>query len=269
MDREVVLPLVRTHASIIAGSAPNAAMTLTGIPSDSRSTLTNEEWRINSQLRLGPPLASYHNLPHEPCPHGCRHPQTKERVKVRYGYHLVTDCRKANQGNKSHKDVEATIIHHFNTDKSITATKAKPFSNGTQADILLSGITTIDNPAARNLYLDVTPTNPMGVTNQEFINRAALNHQPGPDEHDPRNDVLSSAKRAEEAKHLKYEVTCAATGSHFSPFALETTGGHGIEATVYFLFAKQLRDSGLPADALLGKLKKDISFALRRARSPK
>jgi hypothetical protein len=33
---------------------------------------------------------------------------------------------------------------------------------------------------------------------------------------------------------------------------------------VYFLFAKQLRASGLPADVLVGKLKKDISFALRR-----
>ena len=33
---------------------------------------------------------------------------------------------------------------------------------------------------------------------------------------------------------------------------------------VYLLFAKQLRDSGLPADVLVGKLKKEISFALRR-----
>jgi hypothetical protein len=34
---------------------------------------------------------------------------------------------------------------------------------------------------------------------------------------------------------------------------------------VYFLFKKHLRDSGLPAeDVLLGKLKKDISLALRR-----
>ncbi len=50
-----------------------------------------------------------------------------------------------------------------------------------------------------------------------------------------------------------------------SPFALETTGGHGAStASVYFLFKKHLRDSGLPADVLLGKLKKDISFALRR-----
>ena len=38
------------------------------------------------------PLASYHNQPHAPCPHGCKHPQSNERVKVRDGYHLVTDC---------------------------------------------------------------------------------------------------------------------------------------------------------------------------------
>ena len=58
----------------------------------------------------------------------------------------------------------------------------------------------------------------------------------------------------EEAKHLKYDATCAATGSHFSPFALETTGGHRAStATVYSLLAKQLRDSGLPADVLVGK----------------
>ncbi len=99
--------------------------------------------------------------------------QTKEPINVRYGYHLVTDCLKANQGKKSHKDVEATIIHHFNTYTNITATKPKPFSDSKQADILLSGVTTIDNPAARNWYLDVTSTNPMGVTNQPGV------HQPG------------------------------------------------------------------------------------------
>jgi hypothetical protein len=33
---------------------------------------------------------------------------------------------------------------------------------------------------------------------------------------------------------------------------------------MYFLFTKQMRDSGLPAEVLVGKLKKDISFALRR-----
>jgi hypothetical protein len=42
-------------------------------------------------------------------------------------------------------------------------------------------------------------------------------------------------------------------------------GGHGAStASVYLLLTKEMRDSGLPADVLLGKLKKDISFALRR-----
>jgi hypothetical protein len=90
-------------------------------------------------------------------------------------------------------------------------------------------------------------------------------HHSGPGDHDPRNDVLTSAKRAEDLKLRKHDAICAAAGSNFSPFALETTGGHGAStATVYLLFAKQLRDSGLPADVLVGRLKKDISFALRR-----
>jgi hypothetical protein len=33
---------------------------------------------------------------------------------------------------------------------------------------------------------------------------------------------------------------------------------------VFYLFTKQLRDSGLPADVLEGRLNKNISFALRR-----
>ncbi len=63
-------------------------------------------------------------------------------------------------------------------------------------------------------------------TDHELINRAALGRQPGPEEHDSRNDVLTSAKRAEERKHTKYDAICAATGSVLSPFVLETTGGH-------------------------------------------
>jgi hypothetical protein len=62
----------------------------------------------------------------------------------------------------------------------------------------------------------------MGVTNQESINRAALSQQAGPalaGEHkDPRNDVLSSARRAEAHKHAKYDAICAGKGrsSHLS-----------------------------------------------------
>jgi hypothetical protein len=136
---------------------------------------------------------------------------------------------------------------------------------GSKQTSILSCITTIDNPAARNWLLDVTSTNPMGVTNQEFINRAALGHQPGPEEHDPRKDVITSAKRAEERKHANYDVICAAKGSILSPFALETTGGHGAStASLHFLLTEQLRDSGQPVDVLVDVLIKDISFALRR-----
>jgi hypothetical protein len=54
-----------------------------------------------------------------------------------------------------------------------------------------------------------------------------------------------------------------------STFALETTGGHGASTLAsvyhrYLLLTKQMRDSGLPADVLVGKLKKDTSFALRQ-----
>jgi hypothetical protein len=78
----------------------------------------------------------------------------------------------------------------------------------------------------------------------------------------------TTSSPAQSARRI-YDAICAAAGSNFSPFALETTGGHGAStATVYFLFTKQLRESGLPAGVLVGKLKKDISFALRRTIAP-
>jgi hypothetical protein len=78
-----------------------------------------------------------------------------------------------------------------------------------------------------------------------------------------RESTITGAKQAEDQKHAKYDAICAATGSIFSPFALETTGGHGAwTAMVHFLFTKQLRFS---ADVLVGKVKNDISFALAGA----
>ena len=99
----------------------------------------------------------------------------------------------------------------------------------------------------------------MGVTNQEITNRAAFDHQPGPG--DPRNEVLTDAKR----KHDKYDAISSRQRGLTFLLPLETTGEHGAStATVYFPFTKHLRDSGLPADVLVDKLKKDISVALRR-----
>lgn len=65
-------------------------------------------------------------------------------------------------------------------------------------------------------------TNPLGVTKRELI--ATLGHQPATADHDPRNDVLTSAARAQAHKHEEmYDVICAATGTHVQQFALETT----------------------------------------------
>jgi hypothetical protein len=42
-------------------------------------------------------------------------------------------------------------------------------------------------------------------------------------------------------------------------------GGHSAWTNAaYYVFTKHLRDSGVPGEALKRKLKKDISFALRR-----
>ncbi len=97
------------------------------------SPYKEEEWCINAQ-RLGPP-GQYQPQLTASCPHGRKHPQTKERVKVQYGYHLVADCRKANQGKKSHNDVEATIILHLHTYKSITAAHLQEH-HGDQGQVL-------------------------------------------------------------------------------------------------------------------------------------
>ncbi len=72
----------------------------------------------------------------------------------------------------------------------------------------------------------------LGGHNQEFNNRAAFSRQPGLEEHDPRNDVLTSATRAEALKDAKYDDICAATGSILSPFALETTATRGANQAV-------------------------------------
>jgi hypothetical protein len=143
------------------------------------------------------------------------------------------------QGKKSHKDVESLLIHYFNTYSHITATKAEPFSNGKQADIFLSGITTIDNPTAKDWHIDVTSTNPLGATKQELKHRTALRQQPAGTGHDPCNDTLLSAAQAEARKHAKYDQLCMAAGTIFRPLALETTGGHGASTkAAYFLFTK-------------------------------
>jgi hypothetical protein len=81
--------------------------------------------------------------------------------------------------------------------------------------------------------------------------------------------VVTSAKCAEERKQPSTTPSCAATGSILSPFALETTGGHGAStASVYLLLTKQMRDSGLPADVLVGKPRRTSRLRCAGARFP-
>jgi hypothetical protein len=62
----------------------------------------------------------------------------------------------------------------------------------------------------------------------------------------------------------------AAAGTHYQPFALATTGGHGAStAAVYYLLTNNMRDSSLPSDVLFRRLKRDISLALRRGTFPR
>ena len=135
-------------------------------------------------------------------------------------------------GQAGIKDVEWKIIHNFDTYTSITATKAKPFPGGKlKADILLSGITTIDNPAGRNWYLDVTSTNPMGVTNQELTLATSRAHGSTT----PATTSLQSAKRAEERKHTKYDAICTATGVGLVTFRARNDSGHGASTAAVYL----------------------------------
>ena len=97
------------------------------------------------------------------------------------------------------------------------------------------------------------------------MQRATRVRQPDPSEHDGRNNTLLGAAWVEGRKHAKYDNLCKAAGTIFQPFALETMGAHGVSTKpVYYLFTKHLRDSGVPGETLNRKLKKDISFALRR-----
>jgi hypothetical protein len=55
----------------------------------------------------------------------------------------------ANQGRKSHADMEATLTHYINTTRHITVTKAKSFPDGEEADIFLSLLPHTNNSRPR------------------------------------------------------------------------------------------------------------------------
>jgi hypothetical protein len=91
---------------------------------------------------------------------------------------------------------------------------------------------------------------------------ATLGHQPATADHDPRNDVLTSAKRADKLKHDKYDAICAATGLTSLLSHSRRWGGCGAStAAKYELLTKHMpiracrRTYGAPSQ--LRRLNKD------------
>ena len=75
--------------------------------------------------------------------------------------------------------------------------------------------------------------------------------------------LFGSADRREEQTSQVRRHLCG-NGVYLVTFRARDRQAQGLFLSVDFLFTKQLRDSGLLADALVGELKKGISFALRR-----
>lgn len=131
-------------------------------------------------------------------------------------------------------------------------------------DILISNLSGTNN---RDLYLDVSTTNPYGKTNQAALNRHRRGVRPT-DDLVPCETHLHSAAIRESQKVNTYRQLCAHLPSPalFHPFVLETTGGFGTstKATISFL-AQNIRDSSsLDPQVIISMFKRDVAFALRR-----
>jgi hypothetical protein len=83
-EETVVLPLARTHTSITSlGKRPGRGRDLHGHPIGPAVHIVQ---RGVAHQRAATPRPTSGQLPRPTsCPHGCRHPQTNERVNVRYG----------------------------------------------------------------------------------------------------------------------------------------------------------------------------------------
>jgi hypothetical protein len=105
----------------------------------------------------------------------------------------------------------------------------------------------------------------MGATNQDVKNRKAFGHQPDPSAHDPRNDTLVYAAWAEgnqvrqPLRGSRHDLPTICARDDGWPRRLDESGLLPLHQASTRL--------GVPppgGEALKRKLKKDISFALRR-----
>ena len=134
------------------------------------------------------------HLHHHDCPHAVNIPGRPSRCAVRH---------------------QAGAAQGRRPQRTSRASQAKP-----------SGISTWINTRPPELASRRHVHHPYGVTNQALIRRACARPPAGPRGAGPGNDFLASAVRMEARKHAEYDAICAATGTPFQLFALETTGGH-------------------------------------------
>ncbi len=196
---------------------------------------------------------------------------------MRYGYHLVTDCLKANQGKKSQKDVEATIIHHL---------QHLHQHHGDQAQALPGRQASRHPPLQRHHHRQSCGPE---LAPRRHVNQPFGGHQPGVDQ--PGCPWPPAGPRGTRSSKTTSSPAQSARRSANTPSTTASARQRGLSCHLsrskrravtvppplrrvyhrYFLLTKQMRDSGLPADVLVGKLKKDISSLSRfaGARSPK
>jgi hypothetical protein len=259
---------IRRHQSITTASAPGAWLTLSSLPKDHNSTLDNFAFTTDVEIRLFLPLALSKSGVYKSgrCNH-CKITLENGRQigqPLQHGYHLITGCKHVNQGKAAHRNIEGTIKAYFTKFSSASARTVTKNLRGTnrKPDVLLSNLNGTDN---KDVYLDVSTTNPYGKTNQTIGHRRGS--QPS-DNLVPCENHLTSAATRETQKISKYRLLCARlpVPSIFYPFVLETTGGFGnsTKATVALL-AQNVRDSSdIDPKIVISMFKRDIAFALRR-----
>jgi hypothetical protein len=226
------------------------------------STLSNGEFQFSTQVRLADNFAAAQSLTH--CP---RHNDTPH---THGGWHFITGCKSAQVGVLEHKAVQEVIHCSF---KQYTYAVMKEVrqgpdrsSNNRHTDLLISVF------GQTPVYIDISTTCPMGITNQRLINRRPAPSSPSSSSSliiDHRERTLVAATQREAEKVSKHEATCLQNNSTFLPFVVETSGGFGHrtrELEQIYRNAIDLRRSedDLPTDLLIKKFRKDIAFALRK-----
>ncbi len=118
-------------------------------------------------------------------------------------------------------------------------------------------------------------TNPMRGNNHEFIRRAELGRQPGPAcQGSTRTPATTSSPAQSARRHSSTPNTTPSAREQGRLCHLSLSrrrAGTGLASSTMRALRRctigtcsSPSDSGLPADVLLGKFKKDVSFALRR-----